>query len=136
MLSIVRDKKRGLKRGRESFIGSTPYHLHARSLAILQVQKKPTDEDLSSMKPFALQEQQDSCATATKLPKAATNRCRHRLDDRRLSVPTTSPTPIHPLILFRINDMEARRTTDRQQLYVGTDNGQTQGLQFQRQRQM
>ena len=33
--------------------GGTPYNLHARSLAILQVQKKPTDENLSSMKPRA-----------------------------------------------------------------------------------
>jgi glycogen operon protein len=33
--------------------GGTPYNLHARSLAILRVQKKPTDENLSSMKPRA-----------------------------------------------------------------------------------
>jgi isoamylase len=30
-----------------------PYNLHARSLAILRVQKKPTDGNLSSMKPHA-----------------------------------------------------------------------------------
>ena len=39
-------------------------------------------------------------------------------------------------ILFRINGMEARRMTGRQQLRVGTDDGQPQGLEFHRQRQM
>ena len=39
-------------------------------------------------------------------------------------------------ILFRINGMEARRMTGRQQLLVGTDDGQPQGLEFHRQRQM
>jgi glycogen operon protein len=30
--------------------GGTPYNLHARSLAILSLQKKPTDENFSSIK--------------------------------------------------------------------------------------
>ena len=33
--------------------GGTPYNLRARSLAILRLQKTPTDENLSSMKPHA-----------------------------------------------------------------------------------
>lgn len=33
--------------------GGTPYNLRARSLAILRLQKTPTDENLSSMKPYA-----------------------------------------------------------------------------------
>ena len=57
---------------------------------------------------------------------------RHRLDDRRLPVPMLPRSSI----LFRINDMEARRMTGRQQLRIGTDNGQPQGLEFQSQRQM
>jgi hypothetical protein len=40
------------------------------------------------------------------------------------------------LILLRIHDVEARRSTGCQQLYVGAHNGQPQGLEFQRQRQM
>ena len=39
-------------------------------------------------------------------------------------------------ILFRINGMEARRMTGRQQLHIGTDDGQPQGLEFHSQRQM
>jgi isoamylase len=33
--------------------GGTPYNLHARSLAILRLQKKATDENHLSMKPRA-----------------------------------------------------------------------------------
>ena len=44
--------------------------------------------------------------------------------------------PMISLILFRINDMEARRMTGRQQLRIGADNGQPQGLELQSQRQM
>jgi hypothetical protein len=39
-------------------------------------------------------------------------------------------------ILFRINGMEASRMTGRQQLRIGTDYSQSQGLEFQSQRQM
>ena len=58
---------------------------------------------------------------------------RYRLDNRRLPVPTP---PMISSILFRINGMEARRMTGRQQLRIGTDDSQPQGLEFQRQRQM
>ena len=44
--------------------------------------------------------------------------------------------PMISSILFRINNMEARRMTGHQQLRIGTDNGQPQGLEFQSQRQM
>jgi hypothetical protein len=44
--------------------------------------------------------------------------------------------PMISLILFRINEMKARRMTGRQQLRIGTDNGQPQGLELQSQRQM
>src|SRR6185295_2525883 len=39
-------------------------------------------------------------------------------------------------ILFRVNSMEARRMTGRQQLRIGTDDGQPQRLEFQRKCQM
>src|SRR5712691_1448138 len=57
----------------------------------------------------------------------------HRLEDRRLSAPI--PT-MSSSILFRINGMEARRMAGRQQLCIGTDDGQPQRLEFQSQRQM
>ena len=57
---------------------------------------------------------------------------RHRLDDRRLS----GRSPLILSILFRINGMKARRMTGRQQLCIGTDDSQPQGLEFQSQRQM
>lgn len=41
------------KKPRALLRGGTPYHLDARFLVILQVQKTPTDESLSSMKPRA-----------------------------------------------------------------------------------
>jgi hypothetical protein len=57
---------------------------------------------------------------------------RHRLDNRRLS----GQFPMILSILFRINGMKARRMTGRQQLRIGTDDGQPQGLEFQSQCQM
>ena len=44
--------------------------------------------------------------------------------------------PIILSILFGVNSMEARRMTGREQLRIGTDDGQPQGLEFHRQRQM
>ena len=39
-------------------------------------------------------------------------------------------------ILFRIDDMESRRMTGREQLCIGTDDGQPQGLELQSERQL
>ena len=40
------------------------------------------------------------------------------------------------LVIFRVDDMKACRPTGLQQWCVGTDDGQPQGLEFQRQRQV
>ena len=40
------------------------------------------------------------------------------------------------LVIFRVNDMKACRPTGLQQWCIGTDDGQPQGLEFQRQRQV
>src|SRR5688572_380483 len=58
----------------------------------------------------------------------------HQLDERLLSALSTQHFP--ELAFFRINDMEPCRMTGRQQLCVGTDDGQPQGLELQRQRQV
>jgi hypothetical protein len=76
--------------------------------------------------------QTDACALSVLWDRGGRRQCGRR----SMITDNQANTPMILSILFRINGMEARRMTGRQQLRIGADNGQPQGLEFQCQCQM